>query len=205
MQGKVRWWREEVTMAQLVVWDNFYVIVGTAAATLTGLMFVVVTLINRSPRLQRAGETFGAFNTPSVVHFSAALGIAAMLTAPWQVLWQPVVLLGIAGLGGLSYMRLVVRRAQRQTAYSPVLEDWIWHSLFPIAGYSALVVAALVGAARITPALFIAGAATVLFLFIGIHNAWDNVTYPLLAFSSTEQNDPEDQHRRDADERSTPG
>ncbi len=26
-------------------WHNFYIIIGTAAATLTGLMFVVITLI----------------------------------------------------------------------------------------------------------------------------------------------------------------
>ena len=32
-------------MSPLTTWQNFYTIIGSAAATLTGLMFVVVTLI----------------------------------------------------------------------------------------------------------------------------------------------------------------
>ena len=35
----------EAALLPLVTWQNFYVIVGTAAATLTGLLFVVITLI----------------------------------------------------------------------------------------------------------------------------------------------------------------
>jgi hypothetical protein len=174
-------------MVQLTVWDNFYVIIGTAAATLTGLMFIAVTLIVRTS-LRGTGEAFGAFSTPTIVHFGSALGIAALVCAPWRVLWQPDLLLGLAGLGGVLYMRVVVRRTHRQTAYTPVLEDRLWHMLFPLAAYGALVAAALVLVATATPALFIAGAATVLLLFIGIHNAWDNVTYLVLRLSSPEQN-----------------
>jgi len=36
------------------------------------------------------------------------------------------------------------------------------------------------------PALFVIGAATVLLLFIGIHNAWDTVTYVALERSQPE-------------------
>src|SRR6266436_5622658 len=35
---------QEAVLSPLATWQNFYVIIGTAAATLTGLMFVVVTL-----------------------------------------------------------------------------------------------------------------------------------------------------------------
>ena len=34
---------QEATVPLLTIWENFYVIIGTAAATLTGLMFVVIT------------------------------------------------------------------------------------------------------------------------------------------------------------------
>jgi hypothetical protein len=97
-------------------------------------------------------------------------------------------------------MRIVIRRAHRQTAYSPVLEDWLWHIVFPIVAYSALVVAALICAANATPALFLVGAATVLFLYIGIHNAWDNVTYPLLNGILPEQNDQDERRVAGGDE-----
>jgi hypothetical protein len=172
---------QEVAVAQLAAWHSFYAIIGSAAATLTGLLFIVVTLMSQMGRLRRSSDALNAFNTPSVVHFAAALGIAALLSAPWPLLWEPAVLLGLAGLAGLYYMRIVIRRTHRQTAYTPVLEDWLWHSIFPSCAYGALVIAALVFAANAMPALFIAGVATLLFLFIGIHNAWDNVTYPIVA------------------------
>ena len=37
----------EAGMSFLTTWQSFYVIIGSAAATLTGLMFVVMTLIAR--------------------------------------------------------------------------------------------------------------------------------------------------------------
>src|SRR6266481_3759436 len=38
---------QEAVLSPLATWQNFYVIIGSAAATLTGLMFVVITLIAR--------------------------------------------------------------------------------------------------------------------------------------------------------------
>ncbi len=51
----------EATLALLAEWENFYVIAGTAAATLTGLMFVAITLIARDEsEEQRSGDALGA-------------------------------------------------------------------------------------------------------------------------------------------------
>jgi len=58
-----------------------------------------------------------------------------------------------------------------------VLEDWLWHTVFPLVSYTALVFAAIVLPGNPAPALFVIGAVTVLLLFIGIHNAWDTVIY----------------------------
>ncbi len=106
----------------LTTWQNFYVIIGSSAAALTGLMFVVITLI-AGTREPRASESVAAFSTPTVVHFCAALLVAAILSAPWQVLWHASLLLGLSGLGGVTYVVIVLRRALRQTSYQPVLED----------------------------------------------------------------------------------
>ena len=128
----------------------------------------------------------GAFGTPNVVHFSAALLIAAILSAPWQALWPAGLLLGLSGLGGVSYVIIVLRRARRQVDYQPVLEDWLWHTVFPLVSYTALVVAAIVLPGNPVPALFVTGAVTVLLLFTGIHNAWDTVTYIVIERSQPE-------------------
>ncbi len=71
----------------------------------------------------------------------------------------------------------MLRRARRQTGYKPVLEDWIWHTALPITAYAALLIAALGLGRAPVPALFVVGAISLLLLFIGIHNAWDTVTY----------------------------
>jgi len=81
---------------------------------------------------------------------------------------------------------IVLRRARRQTDYEPVLEDWLWHIVFPLVSYTTLLVAAIVLPGYPAPALFVIAAATVLLLFIGIHNAWDNVTYIALELSQRE-------------------
>src|SRR6266567_724504 len=174
-----------IVQEALTTWQSFYVIIGSSAAALTGLMFVVITLI-AGARVRRSSGTLAAFGTPTVVHFCAALLIAAILSAPWHALWHAGLMLGLCGLGGGIYVVIVVRRARRQTDYQPVLEAWLWHAVFPLVSYTALLVAAMVLPGNPALALFGIGAVTVLLLFIGIHNAWDTVTYVAVKASQPE-------------------
>jgi len=160
----------------LAGWENFYVIVGSSAAALTGLQFVVVTLI--ADKEARTGTTeLRAFATPTVVHFCAALLISAIASAPWQELSGPAVALVICGVLGVIYAGMIIRRARRATNYKAVLEDWIWHAALPLLAYAALLVAALALPHRPAGSLFVIAAAALLLLLVGIHNAWDGVTY----------------------------
>ena len=157
-------------------WETFYVIVGSSGAALTGLMFVVITLAADSS-VPRTPETLNAFGTPNVIHFVAVLLLSAILTAPWQRFRDPAHVLGATAIAGVVYVLVVLRRMLRQTGYKPVLEDWVWHLVLPMLGYAAL----FVGAAGLSHeqiwALFLIAAVSLLLLFIGIHNAWDTVTY----------------------------
>lgn len=179
---------QEALLSLLAAWHTFYGIIGSAAATLMGLMFVVITLImGRQARVSSPGSGIAIFSTPNVVHFGSALLIAALLSAPWQALWPVCLLLGLVGLGGVIYIIILLWQARhRQVDYQPVLEDWLWHIGLPLVSYTALVVTALLLPAFPVLALFFVAAATVLFLFIGIHNAWDNVTYMTIALSSSQ-------------------
>jgi len=172
-------------VSPLTSWQSFYVIIGSSAAALTGLMFVVVTLI-AGVRVRSSSGTIAAFGTPTVVHFCLALLVAAILSAPWQVLWIAGLLLGLCGLGGVAYIVIVILRTRRQTDYKPVLEDWLWHTILPLVAYIVLVVAALLFPGNPALALFGIGAVTILLLFIGIHNAWDALTYIAIEFSTPE-------------------
>jgi hypothetical protein len=158
-------------------WENFYVIVGSSAGALIGLQFVVVTLIAEIPvqgDVERAGS---AFATPTVVHFGAVLLLAAVVSAPWRQPAGAEVVWGLMGLGGILYEFIVIRRMRVQNVYSPLFEDWLFYALLPLAAYAILAASACFAPSHLVGALFAAAAAALLLLFIGIHNAWDAVTY----------------------------
>ena len=170
--------------AQLAGWESYYVIVGSSAAALTGLQFVVIALIN-DLHARSSPESLGAFGTPTVVHFCIALLTASILSAPWAGLGSPALALGITGLAGLFYAALVIRRARRQKDYQPVAEDWLFHTILPIVAYGSIVGGAMALVKHAGGALFAIAAATLLLVFIGIHNAWDTVTW-----LTTRRNEP---------------
>jgi len=161
-------------------WESFYVIVGSAAAALTGLQFVVMTLAADSPI---RSDTIDAFGTPTIVHFCSALLVSATITAPWPGTTGAAVVLGAMAACGIGYAALVTRRARSQHDYEPVLEDWIWHMALPFAGYALLFAGAVMVPRDTSRALFAVAAAALLLLFIGIHNSWDTVTYLVIARS----------------------
>jgi len=166
----------EPVLSPLAAWESYYVIVGSSAAALTGLMFVVVALI-ADQQAARSTNEIAAFGTPTVVHFCAALFTAAVLSAPWHSLTNCAVAIGILGVGGVLYVARVLRFALRQTGYEPVFEDWIWHTILPLVAYVTYFAAAIAFVRHTMGALFAIGASTLLLVFIGIHNAWDTVTY----------------------------
>jgi hypothetical protein len=164
-------------MAELVAWQNFYVVAGASAGTLIGLQFVVMTLIAGRPGGGADAQAGAAFSTPSVVHFGVVLLLSAAANAPWDGAGAVSVIWGLVGLCGIVYAFVVARRMKAQTAYRPVFSDWLFHVLLPLAAYAALAGAAFAARSRLRPALFVAGAAVLLLLFVGIHNAWDTVTH----------------------------
>jgi ABC-type transport system involved in multi-copper enzyme maturation permease subunit len=167
-------------MSELAAWDSFYVIVGSAAGALIGLQFVVMTLVAQRPPL-RGAEAGAAFATPTIVHFGTALLLSALLRVPWQSIIFAATLWGLIGLGGVAYAVIVARRMRAQTVYQPEFEDWLFHALLPLAAYAVLGISAFAAPFHTREALFGVGAAALLLLFTGIHNAWDSVSYHVFA------------------------
>jgi hypothetical protein len=182
----------ETIVSPLAAWESFYVIIGSSAAALTGLQFVVIALVAEAERKSSRRE-IDAFGTPTVVHFCAVLLLAAILTAPWRSLANATFALSAAGAAGVVYVAVVVKRARQQKGYKPVFEDWLWHSILPFLAYLAIMVAAVALLRDPAPALFVIGGAALLLLFIGIHNSWDTVTY--LAIDRAQESPPKTKRR----------
>jgi len=157
-------------------WESFYVIVGAAAGALIGVQFVVMTLIaeNPPPRVHEAGP---AFATPTIVHFSAALLLSALVRIPWEGIAGVAALWGFVGLAGVAYGLVVARRMRRQTTYTPDLEDWVYFCALPLVGYALLIACAFLAISHARDALLGVAGAALLLLFIGIHNAWDSIAH----------------------------
>jgi xanthine/uracil/vitamin C permease (AzgA family) len=138
-------------------------------------MFVVIALSAERRRLdtEDSAAALGSFATPTVVHFCAALLIAAFASTPRQTAASLAGCLLVTGAAGLVYSVMVAARAARQKAYAPVLSDWVWHAGLPLLTYLLLLITALVMRRAPEGALYGVEAAELLLLFIGIHNAWD--------------------------------
>ena len=123
----------------LAGWENFYVILGSSAAALTGLQFVVIAL---SAETQSAGgeATFSAFATPTIVHFCAVLLIAAIVSTPAQTSASLSLCLGISGAVGVIYSAWVIfmaPRALRMLPFLPVPMKLVSRTLSVVEGPSA--------------------------------------------------------------------
>jgi hypothetical protein len=135
-----------------------------------------LTLIaERSP--PRAAEAGPAFATPTIVHFGAVLLLSAVQSAPWQEVTFVAAILGLMGLIEIAYIIIVARQMRVQTAYKPEFGDWLYYALLPLAAYAMLAISAFTALSHTREALFGVGAAALLLLFIGIHNAWDSIAY----------------------------
>ena len=166
---------QEVTNP-ISAWESYYVIVGSSGAALTGLQFVVIALTTELRR-RRSTAQFEAFGTPTIVHFCAALLISAILSAPWRELerrhrdrshGRPRA--SLHGGGGAARQEANALRARvRGLALSH-------RASVSRVRHCALSRAHIGPCALIIP-LFGVGSASILLLFIGIHNAWDSVTY----------------------------
>jgi len=180
---------EEAARSPLAAWESFYVIVGSSGGALTGLQFVVIALIAEAKGRSTAREV-DAFGTPTIVHFCAVLLVAAILSSPWRGLSSVSFALGGCGIVGVVYGLIIVKRARHQTGYRPVFEDWFWHAVLPLIAYAAFLISAVLLRSYPERSLFVVGATCLLLLFIGIHNAWDAVTYVAIDRLQT-PNEPE--------------
>ncbi len=72
---------------------------------------------------------------------------------------------------------MVFHPSERFPKHAGGLEDWLFYVLLPFAAYGALAVAAFTARSHVREALFGIGATVLLLLPIGIHDAWDAVTY----------------------------
>lgn len=167
---------DQALLLALGRWSNFYVIVGSSAGALTGLQFVVITLVAQSQAASSMRE-IRAFGTPTIVHFGAALVISVLMNVPWFGVSSLAASIGALAVIGFLYSLTVIVHARKQTGYNPDTEDWFWYTALPLLTYLTAGVAAILTWRNTALSLYLIAAISVVFLLMGIRNSWDTVTY----------------------------
>ncbi len=157
----------------LARWHDFYMLLGTAAATLVGLLFVAASVGARVfTGARRAAQR--VFLSASVIHFSLILVVCLVLLVPvqnWESLGAMVAACGVFGVG---YYSLAWRDTVRDGLSKRIdLEDRIWYAVLPVVGYLCETGAGVLLALELPLGCEALAASMGMLLVVGIHNAWD--------------------------------
>jgi len=152
-------------------WHDFYVLMGTAAATLIGLMFVAAS-IGAGLFTDDHKDMMKTFLTPTIVHFCSILFICLSVTVPSLSLTTLSGLWALASVIGVAYSCGVWVRIRRRYGSATNFVDQLWYAPIPIAGYLVLAAAALVSLTRSLILLDFLALGISLLLLAGIRNAW---------------------------------
>ncbi len=159
-------------------WDDYFVLLGTAAAGLIGLLFVVVTLTTNFDR-SRALRAGGIYMTPIAVHFGAVLSISACTLVPRLTAQQLAGLIAVfVVLGFSASMRTCLGIADfRRNEDPPHWSDFWGYGAAPATAYLLLAAAAFGVWRRAEWAPYLMAAVLLVLLLVAIRNAWDLLTW----------------------------
>ncbi len=152
-------------------WHDFFLLVGTAGATLVALLFVAVSLGTGFLTEKLAAPT-RAFYSPVVVHFTAVFFIAAVGIAPARSATMLALTVGAAALFGfgVSMFTIIQLLRYRWTQY---VQDHLCYGILPALCYAALIAAAAMIYAKSEYAAEDLAGALLLLMIVNIRNAWD--------------------------------
>ena len=108
------------------------------------------------------------FATPTIVQLHRG-------RCPAAALW------GLIGCVGFAYVVMVGSRMRGQGCVPTRVRDWAFHVSAAHGGLWATRAIGVRGSHLEREALFAVGSAALLLLFVGIHNAWDRISYSLFA------------------------
>jgi len=156
----------------LHAWHDFYLLVGTASATLVGLMFIAASIGAQIFKEENRGA-MEAFISPTVVHFSTTLFVSIFATVPVHSGLPLTALFVVIGLAGFAFsarvwVQLLIRRSFRVDVI-----DRLFYALIPCGGHLLVPIAGVTLIMHPELGLDCLAAASLILLFAGIRNAWD--------------------------------
>ena len=158
-------------MQALQEWHEFYVLVGTAGATLLALLFVAVSLGTGFLSHKDEGGT-RTFMSPVVIHFTSVFFVAAVCLIPshgpvfFSALIAATALLGIT-------VSVVTSVQVIRTDWTQYVPDYFAYGLLPAAAYVALLISGVMIYSGMAYAPEVLAGALLGLMIVNIRNAWD--------------------------------
>jgi hypothetical protein len=116
-------------------WQNFYFMIGGAAAALIGLMFVAISLGSHLVNTETA-ENMRIYVNPSLFHFVTVFLTACVMLVPVHTIASFSIILGLVCLVGLRQAMDVLKRMWRRKADEIDEENhFLWHATLPTLSY----------------------------------------------------------------------
>jgi hypothetical protein len=172
----------------VIAWQNFYILLGTAAATLIGLMFVAITFGSSMMGKVENREGTRAFLDPTLTHFVQVLVTSCFMLVPWMSGTVLGALLAAIAAFRLFALVRVFRhmRAAHQKHGDLELSDWMQGIAIPLVMHLMLGVTAAMSIAG-SNVLSLVAIVTVVILLNGIYGAWELVVWIALTRSQQQK------------------
>jgi hypothetical protein len=158
-------------------WDNFYLLVGSAATGLIGLLFVVSSL---TAGLERATIQRGArlYLTPIIFHLAAVVVLSAVAMVPDLPRAAAAAMAGAVALTGTAYAAKILHGLLgSRVPEAPHWTDKYFYGVAPAAVYLLLGAVAAAIWLHARWALIGQAAIALSLLLLCIRNAWDLATW----------------------------
>jgi hypothetical protein len=152
-------------------WHEFYGLLGTAAATLVGLLFVAASIGSGYFSTERQSPT-QTFTTPILAHYSYILFVSLVALVPVNTDTSLALIIGPSAAAGLAYSAFISVRVVRSSGITAI-EDHFGYGASAPAVYLVVLAAAVciyehspIGPELLAVALF--G-----LMIVNIRNSWD--------------------------------
>jgi len=150
-------------------WSNFYLLTSAAAATLIGLLFVVITL-GAERRRQGDAAKIPLYLTPTVIYFAHVLFLGALLTFPNHTRITATLCVCLAGVVGLLYSGTTLIGGDKKSFVEP--RDRIPYAIFPFGAYGLFVLGGVLLLHNPQTGLTLVAVGMLSLLAIAIRNSW---------------------------------
>ncbi|HLI21024.1 MAG TPA: hypothetical protein VKV32_07895 [Stellaceae bacterium] len=154
-------------------WHDFFVVLGAAAGTLIGAMFVVVSI--GGGLVKGSALPSRIFVTPIIMHLAVVLLFCAVVLVPSMMRLR---LGAMAGAVGIVFLAYAVRNAFHIRRRDRVeWSDHLWYALCPVIAYLLMIAGAAMVLKSYPGAVDTIAFALALLVVGGIRNAWDLILF----------------------------